>query len=87
MTEKSSNIDFISIGELFRKMKSTDLYINSTKEEKKKISLNSLIEFFSSNKKTKNNFKDIHRPYIDGIQKKYTNVLLGYKFITLEDMK
>jgi len=71
---------FIAITELLQKIKKTDMYINSTKEEKKKLTLKSMVEFFSTNKSTENNYKESHRPSINGVQKSFSNVLIGYTF-------
>ncbi|ATZ80106.1 D5 family helicase-primase-endonuclease [Bodo saltans virus] len=77
--------EFITIGELFTKMKTSDLYLNSSKEERKKITLKSMIEFFFINSATKKFFKSEYKPVIDGKQKHYTNILMGYKFINNDD--
>jgi phage/plasmid-associated DNA primase len=76
----NNKLDFITLSDLLQHVKSSDLYINSSKEEKRKITLKSMVEFFSANKSTVTNFKEIHRPYIDGVQKGFSNVLIGYKF-------
>ncbi|ATZ81251.1 D5 family helicase-primase [Bodo saltans virus] len=73
--------NFISIGDLLKKMKQSDLYINSTKEIKKKINLKSMVDFFSTNTQTSKKYKSLHRPYINGQQKCYSNVLVGYQFV------
>ncbi|ATZ80189.1 D5 family helicase-primase-endonuclease [Bodo saltans virus] len=72
---------FISVSDLLKKIKISDYYINSSKEDKKKINLKSIIEFFSSHTITKKNYKTLHRPYISGVQKSCSNVLVGYEFI------
>jgi phage/plasmid-associated DNA primase len=85
-TDKTNdNSQYILLNELLLYIKNSDLYINSTKEEKRKITLKSMVEFFSTNKLTSANFKEIYRPYINGVQKGLSNVLIGYKFINNND--
>jgi phage/plasmid-associated DNA primase len=80
-TRTDEKTDFITLSELLQHIKRSDLYINNSKEEKRKITLKSMGEFFSTNNLTMSCFKEIHRPYIEGVQKGFSNVLMGYKFI------
>lgn len=81
-TEKTSNRDdYIQIGDLYDKIKASDIYLNLTKEERRKITKKYMIEFYETNKATASFYKEEHQPYIDGKQIKRRNVLLGYKFI------
>ncbi len=73
--------DFVTLSELLQHIKRSDLYINNSKEEKRKITLKSMGEFFSTNNLTMSCFKETYRPYIGGVQKGFSNVLIGYKFI------
>lgn len=76
---------YITIDDLFNKIKNTDIYCNSTKIEKRKITKKSLIDFFSKNQVTRKIFKEEYRPYENGKQKHLHNVLLGYRFIENND--
>jgi phage/plasmid-associated DNA primase len=87
ITIKTDNEEnFISIGDLFKKIKISNLYINSLKQEKRKINLRNMCDFFSANTLTKKNYRSLYRPYINGVQKCYSNVLLGYVFIKDEEI-
>lgn len=69
--------DVISLKDLYDKIKLTDLYLNSTKEQKRKINMKHMKDFYQSNKTTVLSFKE-------KVQKKgeqIYNVLIGYKFI------
>jgi hypothetical protein len=81
-TQKSQDDKcYISISELYEKIKISDIYLNSTKIEKRKITLKSLIDFFSKNDTTKKSYREIYRPYINGKQIYLSNILFEYKFV------
>jgi phage/plasmid-associated DNA primase len=73
--------DCIQMNEFYNKIKLSDLYINSTKDERRKITLRSICDFFENNKNTMNNYKDRYRYYENGLQKEKNKILFGYKFI------
>jgi hypothetical protein len=73
--------DFIKLHNLYNNLKTTELYLNSTRQEKKELSLKSMIEFFSSNQITSKFY--FERKNIN--HKDYRNVLIGYKFIENND--
>jgi phage/plasmid-associated DNA primase len=79
-----NNDDFIQIKDLYNTIKTTDLYINSTKEERRKITFQSMCDFFANNKYTANEYKEKHYYYSNNIRKGARNVLLGYNFILPE---
>jgi hypothetical protein len=86
MADKTDNKDnFISMHELYEKIKQTDKYINETKENRRKITKQSIIDFFSKHQETKKIYKDVYQFRVDGKNKKYNNVLQYYKFIVDKD--
>jgi phage/plasmid-associated DNA primase len=79
-TKTNEKKDYISIKKIFEKIKMTDAYLNSTKVQKREITFKFLVNFFSSNKETSNNYKEKFE--YDNVNKKQArNVLVGYKFI------
>jgi phage/plasmid-associated DNA primase len=82
VSEKSSdNNNYITIKELYNRIKRTDLYINSTKQQKREINFKSLVDFFSSNDETKYKYKSRYKYDKTEHNKEVTNVLLGYVFV------
>jgi phage/plasmid-associated DNA primase len=86
ITEKTKkDTDFITISDLHIKFRTSDYYLNSTKEEKRdKLSLKKMKEFFESNKETILNYKQNFDKMINGKRTQASNVLVGYKFINNE---
>ena len=75
---------FVSIGDLFTLIKNTDLYINASKEERRKITKKNMIEFYETNPQTRGHYNNEYRHYEeDGKREKNRNVLIGYQFINL----
>jgi phage/plasmid-associated DNA primase len=72
--------EHIKISDFVENLKNTDLYLNSTKEEKKKLTKIEAIKFFSTNPFIRKNFVDRYRFYVDKKLKEECNVLKGYKF-------
>jgi phage/plasmid-associated DNA primase len=79
--------DYVKISDFYSELKYSDSYINLTKEQKRNLNLKSIITFFESHKKTRNNYKEIHQPLINGKQKLFRNSLIGYKFTDKNDLE
>lgn len=76
LAEKTDNQnDFIKIHDLFEALKQTEIYTNSTKLQKREITLKSIIEFFETNQYTSNFY--CARKMINGIDNR--NILTGFK--------
>jgi putative DNA primase/helicase len=73
--------DFIQMKNLFDIIKSSDIYINSTKEEKRKITLKSICDFFQNNKNTARYYKERFSYYDNGKKHDINKVLLYHKFL------
>lgn len=77
--------DFISISELFSRFKSSDYYLNSSKEERRdKLSLKKMKEFFETNREISKNFKHLLDKIIDGKRIQAKNAIINYKFKIVE---
>jgi phage/plasmid-associated DNA primase len=80
------DIDYISISDLYQRFRSSDFYLNSSKEEKKdKLSLKKMKEFFESNKETTLSYRMKFDKMIDGKRIQGNNILVGYKFKNLDN--
>jgi hypothetical protein len=72
-----SNGDYIKIGDIFDKFKSTEFYINSPYYIRKKYTKQMFLEYFTTNIFTKKYYKDRHN--------NIRNVLLNWKTINTVD--
>jgi hypothetical protein len=72
--------NFISIRDFLCKFKLSNEYLTKTENSKKLITLKSMINFFEKNDETKKYYRKLHRPYINGKQKNFSNVLIGHYF-------
>ena len=81
-TEKTNDKnDCVQISDLYDKVRLSDMWTNSSKEERRKINKKYMINFYETNKYTSVNYKERYRPHIDGKQQEQRNVLIGYKLI------
>ena len=72
--------DFVKIGsEVYIKYKQSDLYNDLTKPQKRKANLKHLISDLQENPNLRMYHKKTIRPYVDGQQTKFTNVLPMHK--------
>jgi phage/plasmid-associated DNA primase len=77
--------DFISMQYLYEKIKESDLYYNSSKEDRRKITKKALIEFFENNDTTKKLYCGEKKVYINNARTTRRNILCNYKFIENDD--
>ena len=85
-TEKTNDKkDYIKICDLFEIIKTSEIYINLTKDEKRKMTKKGIIEFFETNKFTANNYKARYTPRSDDKKLNLSNVLIGYKLLQEEN--
>jgi phage/plasmid-associated DNA primase len=80
LCDKSEKENFISLSDFYDNMKMTDFYLNLSKAEKRDLTKKKIIDFFETNRETAVFYKNRYQPYIDGEQKNFNNVLVGYKF-------
>lgn len=76
----NNNDDHIKICDLYDVLKSSDVYNNLPKIQKRELNKKNIIEFFEKNNKTKNSFTEHLYFKIDDTKFHHSNVLLGYKF-------
>ena len=72
--------DYIQIKDIHTFMKSTDFYINSSKEEKRKMTKKYMIEFYQCNKETSKYYVEDFSSHIDSNKIHERNILTHYKF-------
>jgi Megaviricetes DNA primase len=73
--------DHISISDLYQRFRSSDYYLNSSKEERRdKLSLKKMKIFFELNKETRLLYKQNFDKIINGKRIQGSNVLVGYKY-------
>ena len=70
---------FLSLRDLFNDFKITDDYVNSSKEDRKKMNYKWFCEYFKSHRILKKYYKEKYQPVIDGEQKCYRRVLIGFQ--------
>jgi phage/plasmid-associated DNA primase len=82
ITEVTKNEkDIISMTDLYSRFKTSDFYINSSKEDRRdKLTFKKMKDFFEENKETRFCYKQNFDKIIDGIRVKINNALTGYKF-------
>jgi phage/plasmid-associated DNA primase len=86
-TEKTKNDnDYVLIADIYQKFKSSDYYLNSSKEERRdKLTIKKMKEFFEGNKETIISYRNNIDRIINGNRIRASSLLVGYKFNDNED--
>ena len=71
--------DVIAISDIYDNFKTSEIYLNMTKEERKKFLLKDFCKTFENHMATKNFYKERLRERVNGKQIEKRNVLIGYK--------
>jgi phage/plasmid-associated DNA primase len=69
----------LSLKDLYIDFKLTDDYVNSSKEDKRKMNYKWFCEYFRTHRILKKYYKERHQPIIDGEQKCYRRILIGFQ--------
>ncbi len=82
ITEKTKiDNDYVLISDVYQKFKSSDYYLNSSKEERRdKLTLKKMKEFFEGNKETIISYRNNIDRIINGNRIRASSLLVGYKF-------
>lgn len=85
--EKGTKEDYIQIKDVYERFSNSELFQNYSKKEKRDNSKKSFTEKIITNINFKKDFKDRHRPIIDGKQVEKRQVLMGWKPIKKEEIE
>ena len=85
--EKGTKEDYIQIKDVYERFSNSELFQNYSKKEKRDNSKKSSTEKIITNINFKKDFKDRHRPIIDGKQVEKRQVLMGWKPIKKEEIQ
>lgn len=76
---------YIQIKDVFDQFKYSEYYINLPKKDKRAENYSNLIKYISENVNFRAYFREVHRYYEHGVQKKRNNVLLGWEYKPIEN--
>ena len=74
-----NNVEFISVKTVITTFKRSDEYEALTKKQKRDLTEDCVKKFFSKNIAYRDNFKEQHNYYSDGLRKNAKSVLLGWR--------
>lgn len=78
--------DYVKIKTLFNSFKFSDIYINSSKEERRdKFTFSKMTEFYEKNENTKKNYILRYDKVIGGKRQVMSNIMFGYKLCEIVD--
>jgi phage/plasmid-associated DNA primase len=77
--EKGDAEEYISIKDVWMKFQGSEFCRNLNKTDKRLMNKGKLILDIAKNPTLRGFYKDLHRPYVNGKQKKHRNVLMGYR--------